>query len=365
MSLDGRLPGAIRRAVSAGVLRRRHELPFVGRILVNEGDHVEVGQIWARGRLRSGVSIVDLPRFLRVELSESRRLLAVKVGATVPEGTLLAGNPGRMRTGRQWLAPTRGAVTELSPRTGVAVFVRSLREVALYCRLAGQVIAADPSDGIVVEGHGVSIAGAVGAGGRAFGPLRIIESGERPELSDEESTGAVLVTPDPLRPEWVRRAVEVRAAGIVAPTADDDSLSELGLAPSIAGMSTADEALHGPPLPVLLSEGVGYRRMPRAVQTILRASVGLAVAIVGSRQPGASEILLPPGPPEEAVAALRREAWPVRIVAGPEAGVDGSLVGPAMGTTRAPSGSPAPCVMVRRTEGGTVAVPAANVEALA
>ena len=365
MSPNGYLPRGIRRTVVSGPLRRRHKLPFVGRLLVDEDDQVAVGQIWARGRVRSGVTIVDLPRLLRVQPSDAKRMLAVGIGTSVQEGTLLAGTPGRMRTGRQWLAPASGAITELGPRTGVATFVHSLREVALYCRLSGRVVSADPSDGIVVEGRGVSIAGAVGAGGRAFGPLRIIESGERPDLADEGPTGTILVTPDCLRTEWVRRAVEVHAAGIIAPTSDEECLTDLDLAPSITGVSVPDTPQHGPPLPIVLTEGVGYRRMPQAIQTILRASAGSVVALVGSRQPGESEILLPPGSPETAVATLRGEAPPVRIIAGPEEGVDGVLVGPSGDAARSPSGTPAPCVQVRRNEGGIVTVPAANVEALA
>ena len=347
------------------MLRRRHELPFAGRILVTEGDRVSVGQIWCRGRLRTGLTIVDLPRLLRVQPAEARRLVAVNVGATVDEGTLLAGSPGRMRTGKQWLAPSRGMLSEVSPRTGVAVFVRDVREVALYCRLAGRVLAVNPGDGIVVEGRGVAVAAAVGAGGRAFGPLRVVESGERPQPETEGPAGAVLVTPDPLRVEWVQRAAEAGAAGIVAPTADDEGLSQLALAPTIAGLPPPRHALQVQRLPIVLTEGVGYRRMPRALQTVFRAAEGEVVAIVASRQPGESEVLLPAGRPEQAVAELRCDGLPVRIVAGPEAGVEGTLIGLANDVARAPSGIPVECMRVRRAEGGTVAVPVSNLQALA
>ncbi len=363
--VDGQLPLGIRRAVRAGVLRRRHTRPFPGRLLVDRGDHVSVGQIWCRGRLRTGVEIVDLPRLLRVPPSEARRLIAVTIGATVDEGTLLAGNPGRMRTGMQWVAPTRGSLADVSPRTGVAIFVNEVREVALYCRLAGVVIDVDPGDGIVIEGAGVSVGGAVGAGGRAYGPLDVVESGDRPEPSHEGSTGAVLVTPDPLRAAWVERAVEAGAAGVIAPAADSEALSALALAPELAGLAAPLDVPHAPPLPIVLTEGVGYRRMPRALQTLFRSSVGSVVALVASRLPGESEVLLPPGPSEQALEGLRADGLPVRIVAGPDAGTDGELIGPAPDVGRAPSGAPAESVRVRRTEGGVVAVSLANLEALA
>ncbi len=363
--VDIQLPPCIRRAVRAGVLRRRHIRPFPGRILVARGDRVSIGQIWCRGRLRTGVEIVDLPRLLRVPPTEVRRLIAVTLGATVDTGTLLAGNPGRMRTGTQWVAPARGTLADVSPRTGVAVFMNEVREVALYCRLGGVVTDVDTADGIVVEGAGVSVAGAVGAGGRAYGPLHVVESGNRPEPCHEGPTGAVLVTPDPLRAAWVERAVEVGAAGVIAPAVDDEALSDLALVPTLAGLVPPLDAPQSPPIPIVLTEGVGYRRMPRALQTVFRSAVGSVVAIVASRLPGESEILLPPGPSEQAVEGLRANGLPVRIVAGPDAGSDGELVGLAPDVGRAPSGAPAESVRVRRTEGGAVAVPLANLEALA
>jgi hypothetical protein len=76
-------------------------------------------------------------------------------------------------------------------------------------------------------------------------------------------------------------------------------------------------------------------------------------------------VLLPPGPSEEIVAELCASGLPVRIVAGPAAGEEGVVVGAAPEAARAPSGSPAVCVRVQRTQGGTVTVPAANCEAIA
>ena len=170
---------ALPRAVVVGRLRRRHALPFPGRILVEVGDTVAPGQIWCRGRLRSGVVVVDLPRLLQVQPDEVADLLAVEPGDTVEAETVLAGTPGRLRTSRTWLAPTRGVLAEVNARTGVAVFVRGDRDTALYCRLGGDVVSTDPEDGIVVEGEGVAVAGALGGGGRAYGPFRFVESGER------------------------------------------------------------------------------------------------------------------------------------------------------------------------------------------
>ena len=120
-----------------------------------------------------------------------------------------------------------------------------------------------------------------------------------------------------------------------------------------------------PPLPTLLTEGFGHTRMPRALQRMLRGSAEELVSVVGSRQPGESEVLLPPGPSEEIVTELRVDGLPVRIVAGSDAGEEGVVVGTAPDVARAPSGSPAVCVRVQRTQGGTVTVPAANCEAIA
>jgi hypothetical protein len=357
------LTPVIRRTVRSGDLRRRHVLPIPGRILVAEGDHVAMGQIWARGRMSVGLIVADLPRILGVQPADVHRQLLVSLAETVEEGTLLAGSSGRMGIGRQWVAPARGILTSVSSRTGVAVFVRDIREVALHCRLAGTVTSVKSCEGIVVEGRGVAIAAAVGAGGRTIGPLMVVESGDRPE--DVADGGEILVTPDPLRAEWVYRAAEAGAAAIIAPSADDETLSELALAPTIAGLPMPESSAVTPPVPIVLTEGVDFGRMPQTTQTILRGSVGEVVALVASRQPGESEVVLPPGDSERTIDDLRTNGLPVRIVAGPESGEEGVVIGLAPDVARAASGSPAVCVKVRRVQGGTVAVPVANCEALA
>lgn len=354
---------AIRRTVRSGGLRRRHVLPIPGRILVDEGDHVAMGQVWARGRMSAGVTVADLPRILGVQPADVHRQLVVSMAETVEEGTLLAGSSGRMGIGRQWLAPARGILTSVSSRTGVAIFARDIREVALHCRVSGTVTSVKPGEGIVVEGRGVAIAAALGAGGRTIGPLVVVESGDRPE--DVAHGGEILVTPEPLRAEWVHRAVEARTAAIIAPSADDETLSELALAPTIAGLPMPESGAVTPPVPIVLTEGVAFGRMPQTIQTILRGSVDEVVAVVASRQPGESEVVLPPGDSERIVDGLRTNGLPVRIVAGPETGEEGVVIGLAPDVARAASGSPAACVRVRRTQGGTVAIPVANCEALA
>ncbi|MBM4436080.1 MAG: hypothetical protein FJ029_02335 [Actinobacteria bacterium] len=358
-------PVGLRSVVRAGRLRRRHALPFPGRILVDAGDPVTLGQIWARGRVRTGITVVDLPRLLRVEVAEARRLVAVTLGATVDEGTLLAGTAGRVRTGRQWLAPSRGMLAEVSPKTAVAVFVQDVLEVALHCRLAGRVADVEPGAAIVVEGPGVAVAAALGAGGRALGTLHVVEAGERPRDDAGVPPGAVLMTPDPIRPDWVRRAVEVRAAAVIAPSGDDEALSLLALAPALAGMTPPSGAPAAPPLPIVLTEGAGHVRMPLALQGVFRAAAGQMVAVTGTRKPGESEVVLPAGPAERAVERAREDGIPVRVTAGLETGEEGVLEATASEGSRAASGAPAVCVRVRRLEGGELVVPLRNLEALA
>lgn len=357
------LTRSVRRTVASGDLRRWHALPMPGRILVEEGDHVAMGQVWSRGRMRAGVTVVDLPRLLNTHPSEVHKQLAVSLVETVEEGDVLAGSPGRLGTGRQWLAPARGMLTSVSQRTGVAVFVRDVREVALHCLLAGIVVNVSAGDGVVIEGRGVAVAAALGAGGRAIGRLRFVGAGDSPDAAVE--AGDILITPDPLQVGWMRRVLEVHPAAVVAPSADDETLTQLALAPTIAGMPLPQLGMVPVSVPTILTEGVGYGRMPRALQAVLRGSAGETVAVVGSRQPGASEIILPPGRSVDVVTELRAGGLPVRIMAGPDAWDEGVVIGPAPGVGRAASGSPATCVQVRRAEGGVVAVPVSDLEAIA
>lgn len=352
------------RGVLVGRLRRRHALPFPGRILVEVGDTVAPGQTWCRGRIRRGALVVDLPRILQVPPGEVLDLLVAEPGETVEADTLLAGTPGRLRGNRNWLAPARGMLAEFNARTGVAVFVREEREAALACRLAGEVVSADPDDGIVVEGDGVAVAGALGGGGRAFGPFRFVESGERPDARAGDHQPGILVTPDPLRAEWVRHALETQPAGIVAPSADAEMVTGLALAQPIAGLAPPEGSYGRPPQAIVLTGGVGFARMPHGLQDLFRAAQGQVGAAIGARRPGQSEILLPPGA-AEGLARRAARGLPVRLTVGTGAGAEGIMLGEAPDVGRLSSGIATQFVRVRLAEGGVAIWPTPNLATLA
>ena len=350
--------------VRVGRLRRHHALPFPGRILVEVGDTVVPGQVWCRGRVRSGVVVVDLPRLLQVQPDEVRDLLVVQPGETVEAETLLAGTPGRLRGGRNWMAPTRGMLVDFNERTGVAVFVRELRDAALACRLGGEIVSVDPDDGIVVEGEGVAVAGALGGGGRAYGPFRFVESGERPDARADNREPGILVTPDTLRAEWVRRALETRPAGIVAPSADAEMVTGLGLAQPIAGLAPPEGSFGRPPQAIVLTGGAGFARMPHALQDVFRAAQGEIGAVTGARRPGQSEVLLPPVA-AEGLALRTSQGLPVRLAIGTSAGAEGIMLGDAPDVGRLGSGIATHFVRVRLAEGGVATWPTPNLVTLA
>ena len=364
MSLDPVRSQALPRGVLIGRLRRHHPLTFPGRILVNVGDTVVPGQVWCRGRIRSGVVVVDLPRLLQIRPDEVRDALVIEPGETVEAETLLAGSPARLRGSHNWVAPTPGVLADVNMQTGVAVFVREFRDGALTCRLGGEVVSTDPDDGIVVEGEGVAVAGALGGGGRAYAPFRFVESGERPDARGDDREPCILVTPDPLRASWMRRALETQPAGIVAPSADAEMVTGLGLAQPIAGLAPPEGSYGRPPQPIVLTGGVGFARMPHALQDLFRAADGQVGAVIGARQSGQSEILLPPTA-ADGFAQRRSQGLPVRLTVGTSAGAEGIMLGHAPDVGRLGSGIATQFVRVRLAEGGVATWPTPNLATLA
>ena len=248
---------------------------------------------------------------------------------------------------------------------GVAAFVREEREAALACRLGGEVVSADPDDGIVVEGDGVAVVGALGGGGRAFGPLRFVESGERADARADDQEPGILVTPDPLRAEWVRRALETRPAGIVAPSADAEMVTGLGLAQPIAGLAPPEGSYGRPPQAIVLTGGVGFARMPHALQDLFRAAEGEIGVVIGARRPGQSEVLLPPVAAEGLARAPGARVRPVRLTIGTSSGAEGIMLGDAPDVGRLASGIATQFVRVRLAEGGVATWPTPNLVTLA
>jgi len=214
-----------------------------------------------------------------------------------------------------------------------------------------------------VEGEDVAVAGALGGGGRGYGHFRFVESGERADAKTGGLGPGILVTPEPLRADWVRRALETQPAGIVAPSADAEMVTGLGLAPTIAGLAAPQGSFGRPPQAIVLTGGAGMSRMPHALQDVFRAAEGEIGAVIGARRPGLSEVLLPPVAAEGS-RQRSAEGLPVRLASGSAAGTEGMVLSAAPEVGRMGSGIATRFVRVRLAEGGVATWPTPNLATL-
>ena len=114
----------VRTSVFGGTIRRRHDLPFPGEILVSIGDKIEAGAPWAVCNPVGRVGIRDITRVSRVPparvLEETNQLQ----NREIRSGTVIAAGArvGTLFGAGDWVAPWNGKLAHVSTLSGLASF---------------------------------------------------------------------------------------------------------------------------------------------------------------------------------------------------------------------------------------------------
>ena len=350
-------PAAIRRSIAGGTLRRRHNLPYPGEIVVAEGDAVEPGATWARCTPGGRASARELAALTRLPPARIGEALLSPEGELAPTGELLARGRGGLLRSQDWVAEWPGAMGHVSQISGLAFFIEAVDPVPLYARLGGTVVEVVAGSHIVIEGQAVAVAGAFGGGGTGFGDITVVDDDPGAAVGLPGDNPALLVFTGPLRFEWLTAYPRDRVAGVVAPTvAAAEIESRTGLPPTRAALA---EILGD--IPVLLTEGIGSAPMPPALQRRFRRHAGRPGCLSGGARAGEAEVLLPAG---DEPAADGEASERLRIGTGRHLGAE---VVPLAGGPRAHrtgAGQLTRQVEVRSDERGRLHVPLWNLESL-
>lgn len=243
-------------------LRLRRVLPADGELSVQPGDKVEPDTIVGTCSLTPQKTLLDLASTLGVSPERVTEKLVLASGESCAEGALLAANRRLfgLRTSTA-VAPFKGRLGEVSSRSGLAWFEGTSQEVSLPAGLYGNVIDVIPPREAVIEAEAVVVRGAYAVGGEASGNLTTVLS-----QSSESDERLILVTREPATVDTLRRASQLQAAAVIAPSAARKDMAVLGMDPLARPTS---HTWQGPPL--LLTEGFGAHPMTDTLWELLTA----------------------------------------------------------------------------------------------
>ena len=244
------------------LLRLSRVLPADGEISVQPGDKVEPHTVVGTCSITPQRSVIDLASMLGVSPEDVEKSLEVAPGERCQEGALIAARRRLLglRT-RTAIAPFSGHIGAVSSRSGLAWFDGESREVRLPAGLYGTVIDVVPPREVVIEADAVVVRGVYAVGGEASGNLTTVLS--QGSNSDER---LILVSREPATVEIMRRASQLEAAAVVAPSAARKDMAVLGMDPLARPTS---HSWKGPPL--LLTEGFGQHPMTDTLWELLTA----------------------------------------------------------------------------------------------
>jgi hypothetical protein len=206
------------------------------------------------------------------------------------------------------------------------------RSRVVLAGMAGRVREATPGREVSIEGQVMYLAGTLGLGGSAVGPLAFLPRGESIAMV-AIPTGAILVYPQRIPLTLLQRAISGGVAGIIAASVSGlelEAISRLDLTALYDGLIPEGDRF---PVPVILTEGLGERVMDAITQRILTQRAGEYALISGLTDPRRNirpEILLSL-PPDSPVMPLPADAAlvvgaRVRVVAGEYRDAHGQIV---------------------------------------
>ena len=348
----------VRTSVFGGTIRRRHDLPFPGEILVSAGEEIEAGAPWAVRNPAGRVSIRDISRVSKVPparvLDETNQIQ----NREIPPGTVIAAGSGvsTLFGGGDWVAPWNGKLAHASTLSGLGFFQQSIGSTALFARLSGVVVEVADRSHIVIEGSATSIRCAYGAGGTSFGRIRnVVDHAPLDFLADDADGMWIVVVAETVSMDWIDALPSEQIAAVVAPSTSVETFSQGPNDPENGGSSTAQ-----PRIPIMLTEGVCSARMPPALQRIFRQHQGRSASVVAASTPGEAEVLLIGG--NLAAGAKRMAA--MRVAAGPDLGAQVNQGESEALYRRNGAGVLGRLVDLHREEGGRTQVIADNLERL-
>lgn len=212
-------------------IRRSRRLPIPGAVLVHLGQAVTADTLIARAEI-PGVPIpVRVAAKLSIDPAQIGRYMLKQVGETIEAGEPLALLTSFFGRSKEYVvAPRTGTVESISTTSGVVTLREPSIPVSTAAYLPGMIAEIMPGEGAVIEASALVFYGVFGVGSERYGRLMVvtdsIEQQLTPELLTKDTAGAVILVGGTVSAAVLRRAAELKVAGIIAGSVDNAALRE-------------------------------------------------------------------------------------------------------------------------------------------
>jgi len=357
------------------LVKKNRILPLKGEVVVKVGDKVNPDDVVARTELPGNIVPINVANKLGIPPEDINEFMVKKEGDTIENGEVIAIKkfPLIKRWSTTCKTSITGTIESISSITG-QVLLRGLPipvEVKAY--LQGEVTEVIPNEGVVVACTGAFVQGIFGIGGETFGALQTATLDNTTVLTDKlissDMAGKVVVGGSLVTADALKKAIQVRAKGIVVGGFDDKDLRDF-LGYDIGVAITGSENIG---ITLVVTEGFGQINMAQNTFEMLKTHEGQMACINGATQIRAGvirpEVVIPAQDQEQVAAKYIQRTMeglavgsPVRVIRHPHFGRLGTVVALPSPLQKLESESVARVLEVEFDSDERAIIPRANVE---
>ena len=200
--------------------------------------------------------------------------LKFRVGDFVEKGQIIASD---LKSGVLVKSPSTGIIVNIDRENGVVTVQHNIEPTILRAFARGVVTDVKAGHEVRIEIQATKIYGKIGFGSECSGELIFISDFSR---LDGDCKGKIVVSPEPIDKDFLRRCAEIGIAGLIAPSISNSDWiefygKELGVA------LTGDEVI---PFPVIFTAGFGNYSMSDEYRALLEKRNGALASISGRTQ---------------------------------------------------------------------------------
>jgi len=355
------------------LVKKKRILPLKGETLVTIGQRVKPGDVVARTLLPGPVESVNVANKLGVPPEDIAHAMKKQVGDKVQKGELIAQTKTLWIFTTDCVSPMSGTIESISPVTGQVLVRGAPQPVEVKAYIHGEVIELFPKEGVTVASWASLAQGIFGIGPETNGVVRMAVNLRTEELTEDRITadmaGQVIVGGARVTASAVKKAIQLKVAGIVTGGFDDTDLRDL-LGYDLGVAITGNEEIG---VTMIVTEGFGSISMAQRTFDLLKSKVGKLACINGATQIRAGVIRPEVVIPEigSILSADTKRAYEqtgmdkgslLRVIRHPYFGKIGKVVALPAPLMVLESGSKARVVEVQFEDGAVAVVPRANVE---
>ena len=336
---------------------RKRVLPVDGEVVVKLNQQVSATDVIAEASFSYNHHLIDVARTLRIKPGEADKMISLRVGEKVQEGTLVATGKGLIP--RQIKVQQSGRV--VATGGGQVLIDTSKRDYQLKAGISGEVIEVIPRRGAVIREMGALVQGVWGNGKIERGRLHLLAENTNDITAasqfDISLRSLVILAGSCQDADSLRAAADITVRGLI--------LSSLH--PSLIGLARKM------PYPIVVTDALGNQPMNATVYKILstnnqRDNVSLHAESFNRHKGTRPEIVIPlpqnNPPPEPMDTEYFSTGQFVRLVRAPHLGAVGTLVELPDRQQRLPNGLRVMAGKVKLENGEQIVVPLVNLEVL-